>query len=148
MTTLTRHAHYAAMPRTSFRQPAWTVEHILVAYGLFVREEGALPVTVDCRGHQGLPTIDTICKLFPGGLAQLHALYRERYGALPAPPSHAATVTCLRCGEPYKSPDKREFRLHPRCREINAADDNHGLWMNGTPVLANGACDWFDTEKL
>ena len=148
---MSRHAYYASLPRAKRAdQPHWTVESILIAYGLFVREEGTTPVTVDCHTHNAMPALETIARLVPGGLTRLHTVYAERYGAVePAPSSpRAADVVCLSCGQTWHSPDKTLFRLCPRCREAAAQDDDDGAWMNGTPVLADGPCDWCDTEEL
>lgn len=145
---MTRHTHYAALPPATNGRGGrhWTYESILQALALYVQEEGHYPTSTHLHAREGLPTYVTIREVFGTLPAALHALT-----AVVTPPTrtHAGTKPCPRCGKPYTSPDLRKFRMHPQCRTLSASQqDEDGLWMNNTPILANGACEWFDTEEL
>jgi hypothetical protein len=93
-----------------------------------VARTGILPAAIHLHPHEGLPSYNSLKKLF-GSLPGYHA-------ALGAPPPRPAgrlapstPRACLRCDELFPSPSA-SVRLCPDCKR--APDDEGDLtWMNG-----------------
>ena len=133
---MTCHEFYSArMADAGHGVAVWTRETTLEVLRLFVQEEGRWPVTADCRPVHGLPYVDTILRVWQSLAAWRRAGQAAGIGGAAPGEGLLVMVRCLRCGEAFPSPDKRQVRCCPTC----SADPRweEGAWLPGL-VIHNG----------
>ena len=144
--TLTRLEHYAQLPLVTpmCASRIWTPASALTSLALYVREEGQWPLREHLCVEEGMPSYETVLRLF-GSLKAWRMAYLDAYALGPPillPSPYARRIACNRCERMWKSPDVRQFRTCKRCRRLETHDDLcTGDWMNGTSVVYAGLSD-------
>jgi hypothetical protein len=109
-------------------RPPWSRGEALAAGHAFVARTGTLPGAIDLHPRDGLPSYNSIKKMFDS-LPGYHAALGgppPRPAARPAP---ATPRACLRCDGLFPSPAP-SVRLCPACKRT-PGDDADLEWMNG-----------------
>jgi len=124
---------------------------MLIALGLYVREEHRLPPQRDLHNRAFLPSFKTVVGQFGSPQAYYAALpgawrvplmpvgrrrvqYPTRYGICHR--VRAGQIPCLRCDRLFASIDTTYNRLCGPCASGNAHEE--GLWLTGEAVIVGG----------
>ena len=145
---VSREAYFASLGHP--RQPGrWTAQTMLIALGLYVREEHRLPPQRHLHNSEYLPSYDTAVSVF-GSVGAYYAALPRAWRAPDRPaqraqypprqgrvkPTRAGKLECRRCDALFASVDTVLNRICPLCTLKNAEED--GLWLTGEAVVVGG----------